>query len=441
MNKNIPKNIPNKIYIIFILIYGNLFLGWSFQNLTILGIPINETVLLLLLISINVPNIIKHLRLVVNISLFIIWLIYGSFHLVIGFIESGIWALRDGSHVIDSFFLFIGFFLISNEKYYNYFFTHIKKIVLVALLYCLLLPFSQSIQSLIPSVSGAAGYNVGKSLFNYSSMATTWVWLAFYTSINYTKINNSFLYTKVIPFLFLIVPIILFQQRSTYLSIFGLMFFLLLFAREKFTSKFLSYICIFIITLFIFSLFDFELKGRISNFSAEFLFEHIMSTFGYASERTLGSSGTVDQRLIWLMEVIDNSFNSITRFIFGKGFGEPLIEFGATQGVIVREPHNAFLSIYGKMGLFGFIIWFCMHINFLIVWRRFYQYAKLNNKSEEKNYLLGLIIFIIIILLSGTTNSNFEQTYTASIYYMFWGIILRICYNLSIYNLENYKNN
>ena len=175
MNKNIPKNIPNKIYIIFILIYGNLFLGWSFQNLTILGIPINETVLLLLLISINVPNIIKHLRLVVNISLFIIWLIYGSFHLVIGFVESGIWALRDGSHVIDSFFLFIGFFLISNEKYYNYFFTHIKKIVLVALLYCLLLPFSQSIQSLIPGVSGAAGYNVGLSLFNYTSMAITWV--------------------------------------------------------------------------------------------------------------------------------------------------------------------------------------------------------------------------------------------------------------------------
>ena len=40
MTKSISENINFKIYLIFILVYGNLFLGWSFQNLTILGIPI-----------------------------------------------------------------------------------------------------------------------------------------------------------------------------------------------------------------------------------------------------------------------------------------------------------------------------------------------------------------------------------------------------------------
>lgn len=441
MTKSISENINFKIYLIFILVYGNLFLGWSFQNLTILGIPINETVLILLLISINVPRVLNELRIVVNIFPFILWLLYGLFLIVLGFTQHGIWALRDGSHVIDSFFLIIGFFLVSYKKNYDYFFTHIRKFALVGLLYVLLLPFSESIQNFIPKVSGVSGDNVGKSLFNYSSMSAIWIWLAFYTSINYTKIENSFLYTKIIPFLFLIVPIILFQQRSTYLSIIGVMFFLIIFTKEKFTSKFLGFFFIFVISLFIFSMINFEIEGRISNFSSAFLMEHIMSTFGYASERTLSSTGTVDQRLMWLIEVIDNSFNSITRFIFGKGFGEPLIEFGATMGVIVREPHNAFLSIYGKMGLFGFIIWMWMHMNFFNAWRYYYRYANLYNKIDEKKNLLGLIIFIIITLLSGFTNSMFEQTWTSSIYYILWGIILRISFNLNIHKIENYNKN
>ena len=441
MNKNIPVNIPNKIYITIILIYGNLFLGWSFQNLTISGIPINEIVLILLLISINVPRVLNELRIVVNIFPFILWLLYGLFLIFFGFIQHGIWALRDGSHVIDSFFLIIGFFLVSYKKNYDYFFTHIRKFALVGLLYILLLPFSESIQNFIPKVSGVSGYNVGKSLFNYSSMSAIWIWLAFYTSINYTKIKDSFLYTKIIPFLFLIVPIILFQQRSTYISIIGIMFFLMIFTKEKLTNKFLVFFLIFVIFIFIFSTINFEIEGRISNFSLGFLMEHIMSTFGYASERTLSSTGTVDQRLLWLIEVIDNSFNSMTRFIFGNGFGEPLIEFGATEGVIVREPHNAFLSIYGKMGLFGFIIWMWMHVSFFNAWRYCYRYTNLFNKIDEKKNLLGLIIFIIVTLISGFTNSMFEQTWTCSVYYLLWGIILRINLNLHIDKIENYNKN
>jgi len=265
--------------------------------------------------------------------------------------------------------------------------------------------------------------------------------LAFYTSINYTKIKDSFLYTKIIPFLFLIVPIILFQQRSTYISIIGIMFFLMIFTKEKLTNKFLVFFLIFVIFIFIFSTINFEIEGRISNFSLGFLMEHIMSTFGYASERTLSSTGTVDQRLLWLIEVIDNSFNSMTRFIFGNGFGEPLIEFGATEGVIVREPHNAFLSIYGKMGLFGFIIWMWMHVSFFNAWRYCYRYTNLFNKIDEKKNLLGLIIFIIVTLISGFTNSMFEQTWTCSVYYLLWGIILRINLNLHIDKIENYNKN
>ena len=40
--------------VIIALVYGNLFIGWSFQNLKIFQLPVNELILLLILISINI---------------------------------------------------------------------------------------------------------------------------------------------------------------------------------------------------------------------------------------------------------------------------------------------------------------------------------------------------------------------------------------------------
>jgi len=430
------KNSNALIYLINLLIFCNLFIGWGFQNFTIFGIPVNEIAMIIILIIINIFFIIKHLNFVVNILPFIFWLLYGVFFIFSGYIQYGIWALRDGSHVIDSLFLIIGFFLVSSEKNYNFFFNNIKYLIYVGLIYVILLPFKNNIQSFIPNVAGAAGYNVTLSLFNYTSITTTWVWLAFYSLINYNRIKGNLLLGKIIPFLFIFTSIVFFQQRMIYLSIVFILIFLLIFNNQKSYQKFLSYIIFFFILSTLISFFNIPILGRIQNFSSLFLFEHVMSTFGYVSEKTLATSGTVDQRLLWLMEVMNNSFSSTARFIFGNGFGTPLIEFSIYNDVIVREPHNTYLSIYGKMGLAGFFIWIWTHICFFNTWRKFYRYAVLNNKTQEKNRLLGLIIYIIIILVCGITTSIFESTWIASMYYIIWGIIFRICYNIYINSLE-----
>ena len=192
------KNSNALIYLINLLIFCNLFIGWGFQNFTIFGIPVNEIAMIIILIIINIFFIIKHLNFVVNILPFIFWLLYGVFFIFSGYIQYGIWALRDGSHVIDSLFLIIGFFLVSSEKNYNFFFNNIKYLIYVGLIYVILLPFKNNIQSFIPNVAGAAGYNVTLSLFNYTSITTTWVWLAFYSLINYNRIKGNLLLGKII---------------------------------------------------------------------------------------------------------------------------------------------------------------------------------------------------------------------------------------------------
>ena len=56
--------------------------------------------------------------------------------------------------------------------------------------------------------------------------------------------------------------------------------------------------------------------------------------------------------------------------------------------------------------------------------------------NDNKNKLLGFMTFILIILISGISNSMFAQTWIASIYYLFWGIIFRICFNIEIEKKE-----
>tara|TARA_B110000046_G_scaffold184399_1_gene222791 strand:+ start:32 stop:1336 length:1305 start_codon:yes stop_codon:yes gene_type:complete len=428
-NKKIKQS--NFLYfLIILLIFSNLFLGWSFQNLKIFSLPINEIMIFLLLTQIKPFIILNYLEKVVNIFPYIFWLTFGLIYLVVGFSREGIWALRDGSHVIDSLYLIIGFFIISNSDNYRNLFIHLKYFVWIGLVYLLLFPFKESIQSFLPSVMGSSGFNVSKSIFNYSSISTTWVWLGFYALINYQKDNSGIFLRKIIPISLIFFAIIIFQQRMIYLSVATILIFLSMFAEMR--KGILLYPILFLFLLGFISLFDFQIKGRIGDVTINFFVEHFMSLFGYSSERTLSSTGTVEQRMAWVQELYEKSFSSVSRFFFGAGYGKPLVDFGIGSGIIVREPHNSYLSIYGKMGLIGTFVWTYMHLQFFKTWSKYYQYSKLNNMDDDKYKLIGFMVFIILILVSGISNSMFAETWIASIYYLFWGIIFRICFNIEI---------
>lgn len=425
----------NFIYLIIIsIVFANLFIGWAFQNLRIFSLPINEIMIFLLLTQIKPFIIIDYLKKVVKIFPYIFWLIFGFIYLVVGFTAEGVWALRDGSHVIDSLYLIIGFFIISNKKNYNNLFIHLKYFTWIGLIYLLLFPIKGAIQGFLPTIAGTAGYGVSNSVFNYTSISTTWVWLGFFVVLNYQKENLNIFIHKIIPILLICFAVIIFQQRTIYISIMGILIFYGTYSSIG--KKIFLYPFIFLFIIFLISLFEIQIKGRIGDASLAFFSEHIMSLFGFSSERTLASSGTVDQRMVWVQELYEKSFSSASRFFLGAGYGKPLIDFGLGSGVVAREPHNSYLSIYGKMGLIGTVVWTYMHLHFFRTWNKYYQYSKLNNMNDDKNKLLGFMAFILMILISGISNSMFAQTWIASIYYLFWGIIFRICFNIEIRKKE-----
>ena len=438
INESINKKQAFIIFFTTSIFYGNLFCGWSFQNLKLASLPINEIVLVLLVLLLDFRKITKEISKITNISFFIMWLFLGLIYLILGYFEYGLLALRKGSHTIDAFYIFVGFYFISNKKLYLNFFNNFRIIFLILLIYILLIPFKEIISNLVPNISGTKGVGVTQSLFNYSSISVVLLWIGFYVFINLKNIKVLNLNKNIIAFFFLFISVVIFQQRFIYLSLFIVLIFLI-FLNEINLKKIFVGTFFLIIISFILLFFDFNIEGRIGTFSLKFLINHILSTFGIYNEVTSASSGTVDQRIIWIIEVLNNSLLSFERFLFGIGYGKNLIEFGISKSVIATEPHNAFLSLYGKMGIVGFSLWAVAHLFFIRTWKKTYDFLKEKKLNDKKNKILGLFIFIIIILVSSVTNSMFEETYRAIIYYIIWGIILRMSYDIEVEYKINIK--
>ena len=103
------------LYIFCFILLSNLFFGYGFQILLIFNLPVNEIVLLSFLILINYFKLFNRLNTIINISPFLIWIVYGLIRIFFSFFEYGLWALRDGTHIFDSLYLIVGFLLLSNQ--------------------------------------------------------------------------------------------------------------------------------------------------------------------------------------------------------------------------------------------------------------------------------------------------------------------------------------
>ena len=419
-------------YIIFFIFFTNLFFGYGMQITTIYVLPLNEILLLILLISINHFSLFKKISFSNFLTPYLMWFIYGFVLIAYGATSRGIWALRDGTYIIDSLFIFVGFAFFSSERNINLFFKLLIFCFYIGLFYTFIYLFKDSFLAFSPNVSPASGTERPISLFfNFTSASLSWIWLACLPIIFNEKLVGSLFY-KITPFILLSASLILLQSRATYLSLFSVVVFLLY--NNKISIK---DIIIFILLLFllfpIISSVGIKIAGRFGSPESIFFYiEHIMTMlpgFIPTTSGFEGASGTATQRIEWWAEIINNSLSSIKILLFGKGYGVELVDFRIAYGVSVREPHNGFLSIFARSGLIGLLLFIWLHVVLIRNWLSAYKFAKSNNHITEKNYLLYLGSYIIIIFVAAIADSMFQYPYYAILYYFFWGIILRIGYN------------
>jgi len=107
-------------------------------------------------------------------------------------------------------------------------------------------------------------------------------------------------------------------------------------------------------------------------------------------------------------------------WLFGEGFGRPLLDFRTPDGTIVRQPHNILLTVLARMGLVGLGIWLGMHGLLL---------ARLGREALHRSLRGGeglplapwMVLFCALGMLNSLTQPWLEFSYGAAPFYLLLG--------------------
>jgi len=420
----------NNFLLFVIALY--LILNYGFMQVRIPpvdggGIPIGEFVLIISLLTVKYSTLLPRLSSIVFIVPFLLWWLYGLTYSLLSIPEYGMWALRDASQVIESLFILVGFAVVSRPFMWDKVFKWLAYILIVVCIYSLGYPYLHILQEYSPKVGSGAGVDVA-IFFNYTNTPTMLLMAASYLLVFYSDNNKSRLYFLLAVTL-IAYAILSFQSRTVYLQVIGL-FFLFMIYRRRLLGKGVLGLMLIVVLLMIMPLIGIQFSGRLNQeVSLEFIFNHFAAIGGVESEGLEGAASGVGQRIGWWLNLYDRWLENGKTFLFGLGYGFPLIDFGIAHGIAVREPHNSYISILARGGLFGAVLWVWMHLQLIKVWRLSYLSSKRSHNRESQNRLLILMVYFVLVWIFAIGEDAFEKPFIAIPYYFFWGIILRFYYN------------
>lgn len=390
------------------------------------GVPIGELVLIGALVSINHGKTLPEFARTVFVLPFVLWWGLGLSRALLGFSEYGFWALRDAVHVIESLFVYVGFAFALNPQSTERFFRWIKILMIVAGVYVLFYPFSETLQSFSPQLMAAAGEERAL-FFQYQGFFCVGLWVAAYLLIFHARgaRPGAFLLAgALVAFL-----VIFFQARTLYLQIFTLSLLFILFKRQAF-GKITLIVLLGVTAIAVLPLLNLEIATRFGGaLSLEFFTKHFLTTFGEAAKGVEGAAYGTNLRVFWWRDILSDVTGDPLKFLFGLGYGFPLVKFFAYE-IQVREPHNSYVSILGRIGTLGVVSFVWMQAVLFARWGAAYRACKRLDWQLGANRLLFLLCFFAIVLLMATTEDGFEKPFFTIPYYFCWGVMLAIARNV-----------
>jgi O-antigen ligase len=160
--------------------------------------------------------------------------------------------------------------------------------------------------------------------------------------------------------------------------------------------------------------------------------DHILSGFGIGKGDVAAAADGVDLRLGWWNRLYDQLTADEVTLITGLGYGIPLTDFSNTLGVVTREPHNSVISVTARLGLIGIFSWIGMQVELFRAGFRAYRDCRYTGRNDAANFILLILAFAVLTLSSCFGEDTMEKPYYAIPYYAFWGVALRIAYQLRV---------
>jgi len=350
------------------------------------------------------------------------WWFYVGITVYIAYPQWGTFAFRSATHAVEMAFILLGIWIGSTDRR-KIWLRFFGIILLCGNIHLLFWPIAPFLRDYSPKVISLVGEET-PIFFNYMNSAlltTSYLsWLLF-NKDNEKKWNIKFAIVAMTCGYSLIHG----QGRINY-ALYPLLFAMVFFLDHKKTKIFVGIILLFLLSVFIVSVYEIKLEGRIGTFNFEFLYHHFLASFGIIAdpfqEGIVGSAAGVGQRLNWWSEIERQIFHGgITSLFFGLGQGIPLTDLTLADGTPVREPHNSVLSIIGRYGLLGLSVFLWMHI---LMARKLIRNIRASSTLTEYREYLILSFFLLSTFLIAMVEDALEKPFYAIWYYFVWGIAI-----------------
>jgi hypothetical protein len=417
------------------LLAGYFVLNYSFMQLRLppssVGVPLGEIFLLLFLATCNLPLIMGRLGQMVTLAPFLAWWSYGIGRAVVDSFGNGLWAFRDATQVLESLYILVGFAIAGRPENVDRLFHWLRWIVVAVLLYSMTYFVGNEITRLSPKVPGGSGQPI--PLFGiYGNVGTVLIWSSAYLVFlaHDTRLTRRWgLLLAPLPILY---ALIVFQARTTYIQLVVICAIVAL-LRPAALKRMAVALPLFFLVVGIIMLAEVKVMGRLSGeISFSFFADHALSILGISnSQETVGAARGVAQRLLWWSRIEEKLTVDLPTLVLGLGYGNPLVDFATPESVQVREPHNSLISTVARIGVLGIALWLWMHFELLRRWLSTFKRARRIGTPLLRDRLLFLLSYCLLVLAMAVGEDPLEKPFFVIPYYLFWGVMLRIGFELS----------
>jgi O-antigen ligase len=408
---------------------GYLILNTGFEMIRVPpvgpGIPIGELVLVFSLCMVDVIALLSKMATEVWIFPIFLWWAMSLSRSLYDVHVGGAWSFRDASQAIESLFLIVGFWIVNSSSNIHYFFRWLRRVFLIAIPYGLLFPFAPTLQDYSPSLPGM-GTNSAHLIFQMTNTPNILVWAACWLLIEPGRSRSPVRSRELLAAFLVAFAVAFAQARTIYLGVLivGILLFV---TRSRLATRWTALLVLGILIIGAVSISGISIKGREhKKISLDFIVSHFEAISGKASSgETEGAAEGVPQRIGWWLAIYKKMIRSPQKLIFGLGYGIPLTDFHGNGGVIVREPHNSYISVFARLGISGMLVWLLMQGALFFSWARAYRLAGRMGWSEDRANLLVLLVFNVLLLNTAIGEDGFEKPFYAIPYYLFFGVLLR----------------
>ena len=389
------------------------------------GIPVGELVLVFSLCMVDVIGLLSKMATQVLLFPILLWWAVSLSRSLYDVHVGGAWSFRDASQAIESLYLIVGFWLVNSASNIHYFFQWMRRMFWIAIPYGLLFPFDNTLKKFSPKLPGM-GSSSATLFFQMTNTPVILLWAACWLLIERGRGRGPVRGRELLAGFLVAFAVAFGQSRTIYLGVL-LVGVLLFVTRSRLATRWTALMLLGVLIIGAISVSGVEIKGRLGKkISLDFVISHFEAISGKASSgETEGAAEGVPQRIAWWRAIYVKMIRSPENILFGLGYGIPLTNFSPASGVLVREPHNSYVSVIARLGVSGMLIWLLMQGALYLAWWRAYRLAGRMEWLDDRRNLLLLLIFNALLLITAVGEDGFEKPYYAIPYYLFFGIILR----------------